>query len=192
MRDYDFDREIDEALARYAAVEPRKGFEQRVLANLQRADTRAERFRWRRLAVAAFVLTTVAAVLMISLAELSSRTNVTPEIAAQRPAGTGGSVLARGAALTKRQLHSESMPRTARAWHRRGREGVRAGIDAAPKLDQFPAPEPLTQQEKLLIQFVEQNPESAALFAELKAKELQRESDDMSAPVDGAGSQQTN
>jgi hypothetical protein len=190
MREEDSGREFEKALAQYAAVEPREDLEQRVLANLRREETRDGRFEWWRWTAAAFALTAVAAVWAIYLGQRPAPANVTPHIAGHNVAEAGGSVSVGEVRVTKMRDHSESRRVTVRTRQGHGREDERAGVGAAPRLAQFPAPEPLTEQEKLLIRFVEQNPDGAALFAEVRAKELQRESDDMSLPVDGTDLQQ--
>ena len=61
----DLDRGLDGALAKYAAVEPRQGLEERILANLRSHQTRAaDRVWWRRgLAGALAAVVAVAATL---------------------------------------------------------------------------------------------------------------------------------
>jgi hypothetical protein len=46
---------------------------------------------------------------------------------------------------------------------------------ALPKLDQFPSPQPLSEQEKLLASYVAVYPKQAALLAKLRTEELERE-----------------
>ena len=42
----DLNRALDSALARYRAVEPREGLEERILANVRAADTRSMQRTW--------------------------------------------------------------------------------------------------------------------------------------------------
>ena len=44
-----------------------------------------------------------------------------------------------------------------------------------PKLDQFPSPQPLSEQEKILESYVANYPEHAALIARARAEELRRD-----------------
>ena len=46
---------------------------------------------------------------------------------------------------------------------------------ALPKLDQFPSPQPLSEQEKLLASYVAVYPKQAAVLARLRTEELERE-----------------
>jgi hypothetical protein len=188
MRKDDAERELDAALARYAAAEPREGLEQRVLANLRAQGARTAQFEWRRWGAVGFAVAGFAGLAIWAGARHSAVVNVKPVVVKHEAAETGGSV---SAALAKNesnlgriQEHSHSSL-VAKGAEKRRRGVARASAEAAPKLAQFPAPEPLTEQEKLLVQFVEQDPEGAALFAEVRAKELQRASDEMKLLGDG-------
>ena len=46
----------------------------------------------------------------------------------------------------------------------------------APKLEQFPSPQPLSEQEKILARYVNTYPEHAALIAQARTEELRRDS----------------
>jgi hypothetical protein len=62
-----------------------------------------------------------------------------------------------------------AMPR--RGMHRPQSEAVAD----YPKLDQFPSPRPLSEQEKILESYVTNYPEHAALIARARAEELRRD-----------------
>jgi hypothetical protein len=47
---------------------------------------------------------------------------------------------------------------------------------SAPKLDQFPSPQPLSEQEKILAHYVTNYPQHAALIAQARTDELRRDS----------------
>jgi hypothetical protein len=172
MRDHDFERELDAALAKYGAAEPRAGLEQRVLANLRTERASDVRRSWLRPAGALATAVVIAAILLGW--RVHSRTNVTAvPVAAQqaaRPSEAGkvtDAVNGRGERLIARRT-------TKRGTVRREAESA-----ALPRLDQFPAPEPLSEQEKLLIRFVTDDPREAALVAQATAEEMQQESDAM-------------
>lgn len=195
------ERELDGALARYAAVEPRVGLEQRVLANL-RAEQQVHAARgwrqWRAFAALAVggSIAMVSASLLIktkvfdpaTASGVGSREDVKKEswtaVAAQ--SDTGKPALESG----RLQEHVQSNERTrdAAANHPATIELRRpetAG-EVAPKLERFPAPEPLSEQEKLLVRFVEDDPQQAALVAEARAEQLQHENEEMKEFGDGA------
>ncbi len=52
---------------------------------------------------------------------------------------------------------------------------VEQGAAAIPKLDQFPSPQPLSEQERILAGYVENFPERAALVAKMQSEDLRRE-----------------
>src|SRR5579875_3469186 len=100
MREHDIERELDAALAKYAAVEPRDGFEQRVLANLRAQDTRATRFAWRRLAAAGFVLAAVAVLAVVVGERHPAMVNVKP-LAIHRETPIAGDFASNAGAATE-------------------------------------------------------------------------------------------
>jgi hypothetical protein len=74
------------------------------------------------------------------------------------------------------------------------RESVRHGVmpqpeavaDAAyPKLDKFPSPRPLSEQEKMLLEYVQQNPEEAAMIAQAQTAFARQQELERNAPQPG-------
>ncbi len=168
------DREIDAALAKFAAVEPRSGLENRILANLSAQQQRSARqTSWQWVAVGAAA--TLALVLALSLSsrhrelvrtanpvtqesgkqrqeELNGRTESEPAI--KRPGST--------AALLRNRPHHATVVAT-----------------GAPRLQQFPSPQPLSEQEKILAGYIAKYPEHAARIAEARTEELRRDEEEM-------------
>ncbi|MGH9572087.1 MAG: hypothetical protein ACRD40_00945 [Candidatus Acidiferrales bacterium] len=194
MHGHDIERELDAALARYAAIKPRDGLEQRVLANLRVQHTRATRFDWRQWVAAGVLAASVAGLAIWAGERHSVIVNTTPVLVQHEPPTASGSAYAAaanaGLSFERTREHLQSNLRKGSAKHRRNRKAERANIESVPKLAQFPAPESLTEQEMLLIQFVEQDPKGAALFAEVRAKELQRTSDEMESLGNGTDLQE--
>lgn len=167
------DRELDMALAKYAAIEPRAGLEERILANL-----RAEReqgaarawWSWSKAAVlAASVITIVAALLVWrpwnpardTVAEHpSNRVQQGPR--PQTGSGTGGESVRRKVAspVRTRRNHSSHVP---------------VVVAVQPRLEQFPSPRPLSEQEQILASYVARYPEQATLIAQARAEALRRD-----------------
>lgn len=194
MHEHDIERELDAALARYSAAEPHGGLEQRVLANLRAHDARPAGFAWKHWVAAGFATAILAGLAIWAGGRRPPMVNINPVVFKHEAVEAGGSV---SAVFSKNDLnlgrtegHSQGKLMARRAQRRRKARVAAASLDAMPKLAQFPAPEPLTEQERLLIQFVEQDPEGAALFAEVRAKELQRASDEMKLLEDGTDSQE--
>ncbi len=53
---------------------------------------------------------------------------------------------------------------------------------ASPKLDQFPSPQPLSEQEKILTNYVAQYPEHAVLIARARSEDLRRDAEEELRP----------
>jgi hypothetical protein len=158
------DRVLDEALAKYAAVAPRMGLEERVLASLRAEQARAPERVWWRWSVAG----ALAAVVVVALA-LAWRSGRPHAPSANHHPTPTPSVQQSGMPAVS---NSGAIPR---APVRRSRPKVE--IAANPKLDQFPSPRPLSEQEKLLVRYVHEFPEEAVLIAKAQAeseKELEQ------------------
>jgi hypothetical protein len=173
-RSYDaLDRELDAALAQYGAVEPRAGLERRVLTNLQAEREKiASRSWWRWPATAALA----AAVTIAVGGSLMWRSAKTPPVVSRdRPptsvesGGQGGPILAGDARNSPPLISSARRNQTNR--DRRRQPTVAAG----PKLEQFPSPQPMSEQEKILAIYVAQYPEHAALIAEARTEALKKD-----------------
>jgi len=162
----ELDRELDAALAKYAAVEPRTGLEERVLANLRAERARVPDRAWWHWGLAGAVAAVV--VVALALAWRSGRPSApviahhpppSPSGATQGPQQPGTRDVANGDGNRVRPREHSSI-RTASA-HRSHAELVAAN----PKLEQFPSPEPLSEQEKILQNYVAKYPEQAVLIA---------------------------
>lgn len=189
MQDHssDRDRELDALLAARAAVEPRPGLEQRVLANLRaNGQVAGARNAWRSPAIA------LVAVAMVIAAGSHGWLSKKPSTVS--PTGSGISA-PRFVAESSRALGSaqadngpgapeptrSTRPSSAGVIRQAAsaRRPTQMDSEAAPKLEQFPAPEPLSEQEKLLVRFVQYDPREAALVAEERAEQFQREEEEM-------------
>ena len=169
----EFDRMLDAALAKYAAVEPRTGLEERVLANLRAEQARVpDHAWWRWSAIAAVAAVFVVAVALSLRSDKPSHAVVanhppTP-IQARKERGTEILSIAHGSGTRP------ARPSTARKPEMRPSppEGATA---RAPKLEQFPSPQPLSEQEKLLQDYVAENPEQAVLLARARTEALHQD-----------------
>jgi hypothetical protein len=158
----ELDRVLDAALKQYSAVQPRQGLEGRILARLRSQTAEPSRAWWRWFTAAAAV---AALAVIITMA---SRPHAKPQpIVAQHP-----SVTAPVANLTVTSGPRPAVHRPKRRWHAaRNTQAAKA----VPKLDQFPSPQPLSEQEELLASYVAVYPKQAALLARLRTEELERE-----------------
>ena len=161
----EIDREIDIALLRYGAAEPRTGLEDRVLANLRMPPQSASAHSWWRwtVVVAGAAMAIVLAVWIVfppgrkHLLESTDRpSSVTPRIISSAPV-----VTAKPPSVTKRSMLD--------------RGSVRTTASSESRLDQFPSPQPLSEQEKSLQNYVAEYPGHASLMAQARIEALQRD-----------------
>jgi len=164
-------RGLDEALAKYAAVEPRAGLEDRVLANLRAERAKDPNRAWWPWSVAAALVA-----LLVVVAALAWRPGKPPHpVIANHPPSTvlstqepGKQVVSNGGANRNRPQR----PGTART---RPQQVSQLVTEAHPKLDQFPSPQPLSEQEKILANYVAEYPEHAVLLARARSEALRRD-----------------
>jgi len=153
---------LDAALTNYRSAEPRPGLEQRILASARARRQRALWVGWAwRLGAAAAVLAIAVAVYRI---DSHHRPALTPRIAEIREPAAPGVVsppvtaTPLGPSRTSRRSTLRSMqPRNPSA----GREGRVASSE--PRMDVFPTPRPVTEQEQLLLRFIQEAPKPVLL-----------------------------
>lgn len=164
------DRELEAALAKYSAVEPRAGLEERVLANLHAERGRSPQSLWSRSNLV-WAATAVAATLVVAAA-LVLRTNMrrTPVVAIH-PATQAPSInqpKPRVALARENNDHTAALvPVIHHAAHRPHPAAV---AQASPRLDQFPSPRPLSNEERLLVRYVQEFPEAAVTIAKAQTE----------------------
>jgi len=162
-RDRFMDTWLDEALRQRGAIEPRPGLEGRILANL-RAESPARIGRWWP------VLATVAVALLIAAAIFTSREHRhSPRIVVAHP-DVPQSVRPERNAGTPPLVAKVTRPHVGRR------------VGASQRLEQFPSPQPLSDQEKMLAQYVEQFPRDAALMAQAQTELFEHEMPEQGIP----------
>ena len=165
----DLDRALDAALAKYSAVEPRAGLEDRVLANLRTEQSRETTHNWWRWTLAAVLATAV--VVAVAMGWRSSRP-IQPVIANHPPTET------QNPPEPERQAVNHGENAVPSPHHRTVRRTIthqsNAVAAANPKLDQFPSPQPLSEQERALARYVRDFPQEAELIARMQ-EESERE-----------------
>jgi hypothetical protein len=185
------DRDLDAALAKFAAVEPRAGLEERVLANLRiEQQHAAERSWWRWPAVATLAALIVVTVFVIWRSSRPAQNIVEQhQSATTRTNGPDGTKVVNnsGGSIRPHPPSGRPNPRTA--------SRTVAVVVSPPKLDQFPSPQPLSEQERILTRYVTNYPAQAALIAQARTEELRRDlAEEMGEAASGSGqnSQQRN
>lgn len=158
------DRALDAALAKYASVEPRTGLPDRILAKVLRANLRAQQspprtvwWRW-SWAIAAAVIVVGALLAWKSVGPSHLMVAHRPAPATQNPRTP-----AQQEASSRRSL--EPVPPARSAMRPDTRPHVVAAA-ANPKLDVFPSPQPLSEEELALAQYVRNFPTDAKVVAQ--------------------------
>lgn len=164
-----FDDLLDGALKRYGGVEPRAGLETRVMANLAIAQSRAPgRRRWLLGFAIAACACTALFIGVMSLRRPSRHVidtageQTTPDVGTRSSVGT--------AAAKTAELPTSRSPRRHRRSEPRSEARANPLASASPRLSQFPAPRPLSEQERMLKAYVDEFPEEAALVAKEQAE----------------------
>jgi hypothetical protein len=171
MRDKDqnpfTERWLDVALREYGEAEPRPGLENRVLANLHTEQARLILRPWYwRPGVAAVMV----AVFVIGALLLGRRPDATRTTISNRPS------IALGNTEPERPIVSAVRPHVALKQPGRSRPGGHtAHSSSVPRLEQFPAPAPLSKQEEMLARYVRERRQEAAMVARVRAELLKQE-----------------
>jgi hypothetical protein len=161
------DRALAAVLAKYAAVEPPPGLEERILVKLRASPQPVNRV-WSRWGLAA-----AAAVVIVAAVAWRSGRPSHPVTRNDPPATTQG----------LRQPETQVANRDAGTFRApRGHVPIRKAAvhpqpnsAAHPKLDVFPSPQPLSEQEKILASYVATYPKDAALIGEARMEALRRD-----------------
>lgn len=158
------DRELDAALSQYAAVEPRSGLEERILANLQAEHAQIPEQAWWRWGVAV----TVAVVVIVAVAFMWRPGRPTQQqIVQHRTIEQSLTKSARQAAANNKHSGVRNViTRTQRANSHHPQPTTVATATPDPKLDVFPAPQPLSREEITLARYVNDFPQEAVLIAQ--------------------------
>ncbi len=152
------DELLDASLNRYSQVEPRAGLEERLLASV---PEQAQRFAWPQWAWIPAVAT--AAVLIAALAFYATRQ--------QAPASPSPAVAQTPAPTLPAPVVSAPVPAPHPSISRGRVERTQSAgrLGAGPRLATFPARAPLSEQERLLLRFVQQTPKEQLMARQLGA-----------------------
>jgi hypothetical protein len=183
----ELDRMLDAALAEYSATEPRAGLEERVLANLRAERARIPDRAWWRWGPAG-ALTAVVLVVALALALRSGKPS--PPQIVQHPSTIEQSPNVPQMSIVAKDGHPAVQPMI-RPTRTEGGHRAAAVAEANPKLDVFPSPRPLSEQERILESYVNQFRQEAVLIArarsELEIRDQQEEMRDADEGQNGNG-----
>lgn len=174
----DVDQWLESALGHYGKAEPRPGLENRVLANLQGERNRmATQRRWWWAMATAVAAAAILAVIWVG------QTGIGKNRAKMAAPATATQLAQDGA--WGRATPPQQVPHATRqaAGHRLGARAIRDLASLKPpKLEQFPSPAPLNDQEKMLARYVAEFPQRAALVARAQTDLRKRDEREMAAP----------
>jgi hypothetical protein len=182
--DDEMESQLNEALTRYSMSEPRSGLEQRVLAKLQTVacdESHAVSWWWTLAAAMACLLVVIGA---LQIAWRNNRGVAEQQVSTHAGVVPGNAI---EAGVTQPGAISQPQPLSHRAQvitriNPSKSPGLSIG-EEAPKLAQFPAPEPLSPREALLVRYVGSDPQNAELMAEAIAMATQERMADLGIPA---------
>jgi len=163
----ELDHVIDAALSKYAAVDPRAGLEERVLANLRGQRGQAPPRSW--FGWAAAMALAVVIILVASLLWSARKPHLVqaPQPVVQPPIDEVQ--IASHPVLPPQNIGSIRKSAKNRNPH------STAATTAAPRLSQFPSPEGMSDQEKMLADYTAEYREQAVLIARFNEEDLRRD-----------------
>ena len=205
-----WDDQIDAALAKYAAVEPRAGLEERVLAHLRAQRKSSTSMAWWPRAGVAAAAILIATLLLWKLERPREERIVRHQPGLQQreqPQVAVHPVLPKSeqravrvsVRRSRRHLARETPVRSSEPTVTRRHEPVRLAatrvaqprnvVAANPKLDQFPSPQPLSEEEIALTHYVRNFPKEAQLVAQAQEEfEIETEKEMNDAETRRSGS----
>ena len=160
-------RWLDRALVEYGNMEPRPGLEARVLANLSAERERItvrQRWFW-ALTLAATAAVIILAVWMESNTGLRTKPPTSLTTASEQQAERKQRPVETTKPDVLQQSRKSASPRVDR-----NRTVHSFETAAAPKLDRFPSSQPLSEQERLLLAYLNQTPKEEVMLAIAKTK----------------------
>jgi hypothetical protein len=184
-KERDVDQWLNAELGQYGKAEPRTGLENRVLANLRAERMRiAARGRWWW---AVGTTTALAAIVVAAwIGEIGRERNpgITSGTSTTHREQPRGPIQARPA---PKIAHPASGYTASQVAKRRPAKRPTSDLATAstPKLEQFPSPQPLSEQEQILMSYVVNYPEHAALVAQAQEEALLRDREEEAEAAKG-------
>ncbi len=179
----EIDRLLDTALAKYSAAEPRPGLEERILTRLRDERKRAPALAWWYWVM---VPTLAMALVAFGLWRQFGKSSAPP--IANHPVVSAPSVNLPEPEIAHRDANTPAPRKVERTRRTRPQSQVMAINTATPKLDQFPSPQPLSEQELALAKYASAYPEEATLIATAQEEfenETQRKAKQFQSEVQG-------
>jgi hypothetical protein len=155
-REHFIDEWLERALKRRGTAEPRPGLENRILAGLkgERERITISIWSWRPVWVSLAVILVVGVIVSLR----RSPENI----------GSISTIHISGTVVSKSPEHVAAVARKSRT-----RSILKS--NTGPRLEQFPSPQPLSQQEKILARYIQQFPREAVLVAQAQTQLTKQE-----------------
>ena len=169
----DLDDALDAALAKYAAVAPREGLQDRIRATLRANQQQAPANAWWKWGLAA----AMAMIAFIAIALAFRSPKPSQPVLVKRAPAQGLPDAESNSAYGKASAAKQRPPVRPTQAHKTA-PAIVAATDPPPKLDQFPSPQPLTEQEKMLLGYIEQDRDRAVLMAEARMASLRQDEEE--------------
>jgi hypothetical protein len=166
------DQYIDSALAKYGRAEPRPGIETRIIAGLRAEEARSVlTHRWKWMVLTACSALAISAFIAI---HFNAGRSHKPVIAVQQTVGSHGvpRVGSEGSPHLGGQEAGLATPSRRVTRHRSA--GTSEATELA-KLNQFPSPAPLSEQEQILTRYVSEHRRQAVMLARAQTDLFDRE-----------------
>ena len=168
-RNHEVDKLLDAGLARYSSAEPRPGLENRILAGLRAQPQPSRWLDWRW---AGALATAAVAVLVLAVFFLRQPLPEPPPPAVARapvpqptPTAAPTPEPVQPPVITEVQPVPHPNAQASSHFHR----SPEGRLGAGPRLDTFPAPAPLSEQQRLLLLLVQHTPKEQLLARQLGA-----------------------
>ncbi len=184
-RDRLAERWLDATMRHYAEAEPRPGMETRLLANLREARPEGARLRWLRIALPLAAAAAVVMVVGVSLHRGRTATPATlvqptkpatvPAPAMSEPASAEAPARASGPAHGHAPARFADRVAQVRSSHRKPIGDSQTATASAPRLEQFPTPTPLSEQEQMLMRYLQQTPREEVATVVRQDQEFRKE-----------------
>jgi hypothetical protein len=179
--------QLASALEKYSAVEPRPGLEERILVNLRSQQAASAHGAWWRWTGA------LAAALLVTALVLWRVERQHPQPIARRPTDSPEQMPSRTVANPRPAIEAEPVAPVTVRRTRKHTSAQPALAAVEPKLDRFPSPQPLSEEELALVRYVQSFPKEATLIAQSQeefAIETQKEMSDAGSRDQPSGSMQ--
>lgn len=180
---------LDRSLSKFSEAEPRTGLEERIVAGIASAELPQPVRHWR------WVLATAMLALLLGAAWLmwpatSRRSNSATNSAVQRAKSSHETAVVNSPAPGKEQIHTANSS-APKSWIPR-RKTVTSGVEPSttesatklPKLEVFPSPAPLSEEETALLAFVRQTPRDGLVaLSQIQQREQEEQEKRMEIPA---------